>query len=92
MPSRWSVLPMVKITQGSDVALYYKEGEASSMPHHFSVGWPFFEVSNFLFWIPINGDTSINLLYYLKLNAIKEMILKYHSQLTETLASHILQC
>lgn len=82
---------MVKITQGSDVALYYKEGKLSSTPIY-NVGWPFFEVSNFLLWIPINGDTSINLLYYLKLNAIKEMILKYHSQLTETLASHILQC
>lgn len=62
--------------------------------HHtiYSAGLLFFEVSDFLLWIPINGDTSINLLYYLKLKAIKEMILKYHSQLTETLASHILQC
>lgn len=38
MPSRWSVLPMVKITQGSDVALYYKKGEVSSTPHHLQCG------------------------------------------------------
>lgn len=32
--------------------------------HHtiYSAGLPFFEVSDFLLWIPINGDTSINFL------------------------------